>query len=755
MTEDPVRAENMRLRTELTTLQKRHAALERELGQAQAAQALSAAQLDGVLRSNAWKVAVRLGDAAGRVPAPLRQGLRAGLRAVRGRPADPEPEPTPAPESAAPDIPDHAQFYGLFTQDDAALAANPCFGGDAPRVSIIILNWNRAAMTLACVRYVLRHTAGAACEILIADNGSEAAELAILAASALPFRVLPMGANLFFGEANNVAAEQARGEFLFFLNNDAFVHDDWLAPLIDAIERVPRAGAAGSQLRYPNGKLQEAGSLISPNGIAHQIGKQEDPADERFSSLRQVDYVSAAAMLIRRADFLAVLGFELCYEPAYYEDVDLCMKLRSRGLAVVYCPDSIVTHVENATSLDRRSNLRLENIIQVNRATFVARWGDFLLGHPAALLEPAPPYQPIARGRPRVALHSPFMLTPGGGERYLLSIGQALAAVADVTLVTATPCSAIRLRRVGQDLNVDVSGIALMTLEAASALPPFDAAFVTGNTVLPPTAGLGRRNSYICQFPFPLLPGQEDAWRPHWDAFDRVLVYSAFARDHLDASRAAMDLPARSVAVVAPPVRPVPAGPKLRRILSVGRFFAGQHCKRQDLMVAAFRELAEDGWELHLAGSLRPEPQHRAFYLSVVDAAKGLPVFIHPNVNPAALDDLYAGSSIYWHLTGMGSDLQGEPELSEHFGIAIVEAMSAGCVPVAFGHGGPVETITDGQDGYLIDDLPGLVARTRALIPDESGRAVMATRAAASAARFGEAAFATAIRAIAETDLPP
>ena len=175
--------------------------------------------------------------------------------------------------------------------------------------SVIILNWNRSEMTLACVRYVLRHTAAHSFEVIVADNGSDPEDFAILQQAELPIRIIALGANLYFGEANNIAAERARGEYLFFLNNDAFVHDGWLAPLVAAIEGVPEAAAAGSQLRYPDGSLQEAGSLISPDGVSNQIGKGEDPADIRFNSMRRVDYVSAAAMLVRRRDFLGVLGF--------------------------------------------------------------------------------------------------------------------------------------------------------------------------------------------------------------------------------------------------------------------------------------------------------------------------------------------------------------------------------------------------------------------------------------------------------------
>ena len=360
-----------------------------------------------------------------------------------------------------------------------------------------------------------------------------------------------------------------------------------------------------------------------------------------------------------------------------------------------------------------------------------------------------------------MALHTPFLLTPGGGERYLLGIGQALAAVADVTLVTATPCSAIRLRRIGLDLRLDVSRIALATLAEteleAGAGPVFDLAFVMGDAVLPPVAGLGRRNAYVCQFPFPLREADARRGQPHWQGYDQVVVCSDFVRRHFTDCSAALGLSALPVAVVAPPVRLLPPGvAKKRMILSVGRFFAGRRCKRQDLMVAAFRTLLADGTacELHLAGSLRPEPEHRAYYLAVVDAARGLPVFNHPNIDAVGLERLYADASIYWHLTGLGSDPAAEPELSEHFSIAVVEAMSAACVPVAFDSGGPSGIIASGKDGFLVDDLDQLLERTRALLADPALAAGMGRAAAAAAAQYGEAAFTEAIASLAASLLP-
>ena len=758
--EESIRQENMRLREELTALQAWRVQALAQAAERARASATIGFQVRALGRTLARQCARLLVRTVRRIPvgwrAPVHRVLmptRMRLRRLRGiapMPAQPLVD-TPAPRPA---FPPHAAAFATV-----AAEASPWYDDAAPELSIIILNWNRSAMTLACARYVLRHTTGHHFEIIIVDNGSSADELALLTQGGLPARILPLGSNRYFGEANNIAAEQARGAYLFFLNNDAFVHEGWLAPLLDTIERLPQVGAVGSRLVYPDGRLQEAGALVSWDGVAHQLGKFGAAMPELYASLRQVDYVSAAAMLLRRQDFLDVQGFDLCWEPAYFEDVDLCLKLRTIGKATYYCPTSVVTHIENATSLDQRHNLQLENAIETNRTTFVSRWGDYLLGGQPHLLAPPPSASPAPQSapRPRVALYTPFFLTPGGGERYLLSIAQALADRAEVTLVTEARCSRMRLQRVAANLQLDVSAVALAALEEARVGPEFDLAFVIGNAVLPPIAGLARRQVYVCQFPFPMRELDATGWRANWEQVDQVVVYSRYARDHFERARAALGLPsAPPVQIITPPVHLLQPGAKQPAILSVGRFFAGHHCKRQDLMVEAFRPLAAavPGLELHLAGSLRPEPEHRAYYLAIVRAAKGLPVFIHPNADPAQLAALYAQSSVYWHLTGMQTDLAQEPERSEHFGIAIVEALSAGCVPVAFGHGGPAEIITPGQDGFLVQDVPQLIDQTRALLTDPARARTMSAAAVEAARRYGEDGFAHAIQQMAAALLP-
>jgi glycosyltransferase involved in cell wall biosynthesis len=188
--------------------------------------------------------------------------------------------------------------------------------------------------------------------------------------------------------------------------------------------------------------------------------------------------------------------------------------------------------------------------------------------------------------------------------------------------------------------------------------------------------------------------------------------------------------------VLSPPVQLRSPGPKEQLIVSVGRFFgAGSgHSKRQLEMVHAFRQLVEGGltgWRLVLIGGCSPE--HREYAMEVRRAAQGLPVEVRLSAPGGFVDATLASASIYWHAAGLNTDLQGHPDRAEHFGIAPIEAMSAGAVPVLFEAGGPAEVVQHDVNGLLYRSVTELVDHTRALIGDPERMQRLAAAAQASA----------------------
>jgi glycosyltransferase involved in cell wall biosynthesis len=99
-------------------------------------------------------------------------------------------------------------------------------------------------------------------------------------------------------------------------------------------------------------------------------------------------------------------------------------------------------------------------------------------------------------------------------------------------------------------------------------------------------------------------------------------------------------------------------------------------------------------------------------YEKCLHLAEGLAVKFHPNASRAEIGRLYAQCACYWHGAGLGADPVKEPEKFEHFGITVVEAMAAGCLPVVLAQGGPAEIVTSGYDGWTFETLDELVERT-------------------------------------------
>jgi glycosyltransferase involved in cell wall biosynthesis len=203
--------------------------------------------------------------------------------------------------------------------------------------------------------------------------------------------------------------------------------------------------------------------------------------------------------------------------------------------------------------------------------------------------------------------------------------------------------------------------------------------------------------------------------------------------------------------VITPPVRLRSPSAKQQLILSVGRFFGEQsgHSKRQLEMVEAFRRLCERGtkdWRLVLIGG--GSSADRDYAMSVRRAAAGLPVELRFSAPGEVLDDHFAQASIYWHAAGLGADLQRHPDRAEHFGIAPVEAMSAGAVPVVFDAAGPGAVVRHEVDGLKYRTIDELVVSTERLIADEALRARLSANARERSQEFDQLHFEDHVRAL-------
>jgi glycosyltransferase involved in cell wall biosynthesis len=277
--------------------------------------------------------------------------------------------------------------------------------------------------------------------------------------------------------------------------------------------------------------------------------------------------------------------------------------------------------------------------------------------------------------------------------------------------------------------------------------------FTLGNHIVPPVPAHAANSWYQCQFPFPINAEELERCRNFLAGYRGINVYSNYTKKHVLHALKKYKLQSVPVQVINPPVPRIggDAGHKKNIILTVGRFFSGGHSKRQDVMIAAFRDIIKnfrDEIEFHLAGSSIPEPSQMAYLAELQKMARGLPVNFHVNPTQEALCGLYRDAAIYWHGTGLQCDLKREPEKAEHFGISIVEAMSAECVPLAFNAGGPCEIIAHGVDGFLYDTTDSLVELTVKLLHahGDARRIEMGRAAGVAAARYEVERFVSNVR---------
>lgn len=247
-------------------------------------------------------------------------------------------------------------------------------------LSVIILNWNTKEDLRRCLASMEpsvlgqeragagnagsgRRGAGAALaeespiEVIVVDNASTDGSVQ-MAQEHFPWaNVIANAQNVGYSAGNNLGIEAATGRHLLLLNPDTVIHDDALMTLVQFTDARPEAGIVGAKLLNRDGSLQYscrrfptlANGFFRDTPLGRLFPKNRYNRDYLMtnwdhSTPREVDWVSGAAMLIRREclEEIGTLdeGFFM-----YCEDVDICFRARERGWKVFYCPDAVITHL--------------------------------------------------------------------------------------------------------------------------------------------------------------------------------------------------------------------------------------------------------------------------------------------------------------------------------------------------------------------------------------------------------------------------
>jgi GT2 family glycosyltransferase len=300
---------------------------------------------------------------------------------------------------------------------------------ESPEVSVCVLVLADVGRVGGCLDSV-RAATELPVETVVVANGTPPGILAGLAARD-DIVLVPSPANLGFAGGNDLAAQCSQGSHLVFVNDDSVLAPKAIDQLVARAESDPAIGAVGCRILSTDGSLQEAGVVLWRDGTAALVGRGEPGATGRYTESRDVDFCSANGLLVKRAAWDAVGGFDRGFHPAYYEDVDLCLALREHGYRVVYEPSARLTHAESSSTTAPYKAFLLER----HRRRLVDRWSTVLSG-----LEPPPLAERAAAIARSVARPPAGTVPPGTPADRPTSIGD---------------------RRGPADLPADLTGLAL------------------------------------------------------------------------------------------------------------------------------------------------------------------------------------------------------------------------------------------------------------------------------------------------------
>jgi O-antigen biosynthesis protein len=241
-----------------------------------------------------------------------------------------------------------------------------------PNLSVILVALNNFALTMATLAS-LRSNYQGDMQVILVDNGSND-DISVIESYVLGLEIIRFKYNAGFVDGCNAALERVRGPATLFLNNDVQLCPDAIRNALSRLWLRDDTGAVGGKIIRSHGQLQEAGSILWRDGWALGYMRDQDPNAPEANFVRPVDFCSGAFLACKSELLKSLNGFDEAYSPAYFEEADLCIRMRALGYQVIYDPDVSIIHYEYATS---KSNVAIR-LIERNHPIFRQKNGEFL-----------------------------------------------------------------------------------------------------------------------------------------------------------------------------------------------------------------------------------------------------------------------------------------------------------------------------------------------------------------------------------------
>mgnify|MGYP001604805494 CR=1 FL=1 len=247
-----------------------------------------------------------------------------------------------------------------------------------PKLSLCVPVFNRFDLAMRCVAALQATVPAGLAEIIVGDDCSPDGNACEWFPQGIALTSFRNEHNLGYSGNCNEMAKRARGDFLVFINSDAMALPGWWEPMLRLFEST-QVGVVGPKLIQPNGRIQSCGGLYDRN---------RGPYHRHLGCLRtwrhanvteRVSWITGAVMMTPRLFFLELGGFDgTAYPNGYFEDVDYCEKVKTRGLEVWYCHEAEFTHIVGQSTSSKVRNfqdqLRAHDSFMRNSFTFHKRW---------------------------------------------------------------------------------------------------------------------------------------------------------------------------------------------------------------------------------------------------------------------------------------------------------------------------------------------------------------------------------------------